>query len=255
MNMPRFSVLMPAYNAQHCVGRALESIAAQTCAVHEVVVVDDGSRDDTAAVTAAWSDRLPLVLLRNDGNRGIGATLRRGAAAATGDWILRLDADDRWLPTHVAAMAPLANIPDMLLLTSAALLVDEAGAPLGVFHAVADTAVRGRLMWDNPLVHSASGFRRSAYLAEGGYREGVRWEDYDLWIRLLAHGRLGTHTEPTVEYTVSPTSLSRTRRAVSIAGRWQCQRQAVARFWRRHPLAALSACTLGAARTMVSSFI
>jgi glycosyltransferase involved in cell wall biosynthesis len=252
VSTPTFSVVMPAYEARACIDRALASIAAQTQPVHEVVVVDDGSRDGTSAAVEAWRDRLPVLLLKNDANRGIGPTLRRGVEAASGEWILRLDADDRWLPGHVAAMTALARLPDVELLTSAAVLVDESGNARGRFEAADDRRVRARLMWDNPLIHSATGFRREACVAAGGYRDGVRWEDYDLWIRLLARGRLGAHATPTVEYTVSAGSLSRTRRSVAIAGRWQCQRQAIARFWRRHPLAALRAGTLGAARVLLS---
>jgi len=223
--------------------------------VDEVVVVDDGSQDDTAEIIESFGDRLPIVLLRNERNCGIGHTLRRGVEAATGDWILRLDADDRWLHSHVAALANLVRAPGVRLVTSAAMLVDESGDSLGRFDAAVDETVRGRLMWDNPMIHSASGFLRTGYFQAGGYRENVRWEDYDLWIRLLAEGSLASSSVPSVEYTVSANSLSRTRRAVSIAGRWQCQRQAVAQFWRKHPWSALRTCTLGAARTLVSPLL
>lgn len=250
--MLRISVVMPAFNAETCISQALKSIRAQSYAVDEVIVVDDGSADNTAAVVESWFDRLPLVLLRNDRNMGIGASLRRGVEESRGEWILRLDADDRWLPGHVEAQSESMRQPYVNLVTAPAILVDGIGRRLGKSRVVHDAEVRALLMWDNPLVHSATGFSREAYRAVGGYRQGVRWEDYDLWIRLLSLGRLGSSTIPSIEYTVSNNSLSRAKRSISIAARWYCQRQAVAKFWRRHPMAAGRALTLGATRTLLS---
>lgn len=252
--MPYFSVVMPAFNAQSHIDRALRSLAEQHQPVDEVIVVDDGSTDRTADTVLAWEGRLPIVLLRNGVNLGIGASLRRGVEAARCDWVLRLDADDRWLPEHVQTLSEATGQPGVNLVTAPAKLVDEAGRNLSTSQIVNDAEVRALLMWDNPLVHSASGFSREAYRAVGGYREGVRWEDYDLWIRLLSLGRLGSSAAPTIEYTVSSHSLSRAKRSVSIAARWYCQRQAVARFWSRHPLAASRALTLGAGRVLFSPF-
>lgn len=254
--MVHISVVMPAFNAGRFISCALQSIEAQSFRVDEVIVIDDGSADDTAATVESWSDRLPVVLLRNDRNRGISASLRRGVEASRGDWILRLDADDRWLPQHAQALVEAASqSPSAVLVTASASLVDESGHPLGLALAPNDATVRARLMWDNPLIHSASGFLRSAYLNVGGYREDVRWEDYDLWIRLLEVGTLGTSGLPSVEYTVAGHSLSRVKRSVSIAARWHCQKAAVRKFWQRHPVSAVRSTTLGALRFAASSWI
>jgi glycosyltransferase involved in cell wall biosynthesis len=246
--MPRFTVVIPAYNAQSSIERALQSLAMQLLSVDEIIVVDDGSSDRTVEIVQSWQNRLPLLLLRNSANCGIGASLRRGVEAASGDWVLRLDADDRWLPGHVQALVAAINQPGVCLVTSPAFLVNDAGERFRVTEQVQDEDVRKRLMWDNPLIHSATGFERDAYRAVGGYRQGIRWEDYDLWIRLLAVGRLGAAEFPGIEYTVSNTSLSRTRRSVSLNARWQCQRQAIAKFWRLHPFAAAQSLVLGAIR-------
>lgn len=251
--MPGYSVVMPAYNAQAFIGRALQSLSLQRMPVDEIIVVDDGSLDRTVEIVRSWHQHLPLRLLRNGTNRGIAATLRRGVEAASGDWVLRLDADDRWLPDHVRALDVAAGRPGVCLVTSPAYLVNDAGERLGQTRRVTDASVRKRLMWDNPLIHSATGFSLEAYRKAGGYREGVRWEDYDLWIRLLAHGRLGVSEAPGIEYTVSGSSLSRTRRSVALAARWRCQRQAIAAFGRRHPLAAARSFMLGAGRASYSS--
>jgi glycosyltransferase involved in cell wall biosynthesis len=253
--MTRYSVVMPAYNAQASIGRALQSLFTQHLHVDEIIIVDDGSTDRTVDAAGAWQDRLPLVLLQNGLNRGIGASLRRGVDAAKGDWVLRLDADDRWLPSHVQALDATTREPGVCLVSSPAIMVDDAGQRIRVSKPVRDKDVRMRLMWDNPLIHSASGFERESYLAVGGYREDIRWEDYDLWIRLLAVGKLGFADSPGIEYTVSNTSLSRARRSVALHARWQCQLQAMVKFWRRHPLAAARSFVIGAARASYASKI
>lgn len=95
---------MSVYNTAHYLGEALDSIAAQTVPVAEVIVVDDGSTDNSAAVAAA---RPGVTVLRKE-HSGISDTLNRGIAAATGEWLAFLDADDVWTPEKTARQLELA---------------------------------------------------------------------------------------------------------------------------------------------------
>ena len=99
---PRVSIIMPAYNAEHSIGTAIQSALAQTEASLEVVVVDDGSRDgtSTAALAAAQGDRR-LVLVRHERNRGVSAARNTAIELARGEWIAVLDADDTFLPMRL----------------------------------------------------------------------------------------------------------------------------------------------------------
>jgi len=105
------SVVIPAYNAQDHLGRALESVLAQTHRVQEIIVVDDGSTDDTGQVARQYASAVRYF--RQD-NRGVSSARNRGIAEATGDWIAFLDADDEWLPhlieTHVEALRRHPNL-------------------------------------------------------------------------------------------------------------------------------------------------
>ena len=94
--MPFFSVVVPVYNVRQWVGRAIESILAQTFEDFELIVIDDGSTDDSAEVVAQYTD--PRVKLIRQENRGNGRARNRGIEASTGKWIAFLDADDQWLP-------------------------------------------------------------------------------------------------------------------------------------------------------------
>lgn len=248
-------MVIPVYNAQSCIDQALHSVAIQTYPVHEVIVVDDGSSDGTAEKVHVWQGRLPIVLIKNETNIGICGSLRKGILATTGEWILRLDADDRWLRDHVRSIRNVINDASIVIAASAALIVKVDGSQIGTSRFISDSKIRAHLMWDNPVVHSAVGFSRIAYDAVGGYRNEMRWEDYDLWIRLLTVGRMGATLEPTVEYTVSQTSLSRVKKSISLGSRWTCQKLAIKKFWKRHPIVAISTLTAGSIRLVVSRLL
>lgn len=93
------SVIMPAYNRASYIREAIESILAQTAGRHEIIVVDDGSTDDTASVARACG---PSVKVYSQPNQGIGAALNHGLRHATGEWIAFLDSDDVWTPHKTA---------------------------------------------------------------------------------------------------------------------------------------------------------
>lgn len=231
------SVVIPALNAEGLLPNALRSIAQQRCSVDEVVVVDDGSTDGTARVINEWSKKLPITLVSNSLNVGICRSLQKGVAAARGELILRLDADDKWLPAHVESLLQLSvqNRNDVLF-AARAQYVDRDNKLMGVSRTLKDSNIRGSLMWDNPLVHSAVAFRKEAYILAGGYLEGSKWEDYSLWVRLLSIGGLGFKNEITALYTSTPNSLSRIAKKDALRERLLCQRMAVCAFSKKHPV-------------------
>lgn len=109
----RVSVIIPSYNCSSYLEGAVESALRQTLAVHEVIVVDDGSRDDTEAVATELGRRDPRVKYVHQTNAGVSAARNSGVARASGDWIALLDADDRWHPLKLELqMQSLALAPD-----------------------------------------------------------------------------------------------------------------------------------------------
>jgi glycosyltransferase involved in cell wall biosynthesis len=99
---PFFSVIIPVYNRAHVLGRALASVLSQSCQDFEIVVVDDGSSDDSASVIASFAD--PRILYIRQKNRGGGAARNAGIDAACGRFIAPLDSDDEFLPGHLERM-------------------------------------------------------------------------------------------------------------------------------------------------------
>jgi glycosyltransferase involved in cell wall biosynthesis len=99
---PRISAVIPAWNRSRTVGRAIESALAQSHRPHQIVVVDDGSVDETPAVVAGFGDAVRYI--RQD-NQGASAARNRGVAASSAEWVAFLDSDDIWTPDHLARMA------------------------------------------------------------------------------------------------------------------------------------------------------
>lgn len=108
----RISVIIPAFNRGHTLPRALDSVRAQTRAADEILIVDDGSTDNTAEVLTAF----PRVHCIRQENRGVSAARNTGIRAATGDWLAFLDSDDEWRPrklelqVHALSSSPESRI-------------------------------------------------------------------------------------------------------------------------------------------------
>lgn len=137
----RISVLIPCYNAGAFVGEAIDSALSQSHAAHEVLVVDDGSTDDSAEVAEGYGERVRLI---RQPNGGIGAARNRALAEATGDWIAFLDADDVW-PHHSLGARATAIAVDPTLdcvagLTEEFFNTDEVGALVAPAKAAATLA-------------------------------------------------------------------------------------------------------------------
>ena len=207
---PTFSVLIAAYQAADYLGDAVASALSQTQPPHEVVVCDDGSTDDIEGALAPFRDE--IVLLRQE-NRGLASARNTAAAAASGDFLAILDADDTYLPDRLAALGRLATErPDLEVLTTDAYLevngqvVRRAYTPSWTFP-VDDQ--RSEILRRN-FVFGHAAVRREVLLRAGGWDESFRFaEDWECWVRLLLNGsRVGCVVEPLARYRVREDSLS-----------------------------------------------
>ncbi|MEN3284660.1 MAG: hypothetical protein V7607_5800 [Solirubrobacteraceae bacterium] len=183
------SVVIPAFNRQDLIKRSLASVFAQRpAAPAEVIVVDDGSSDDTAGEAARFGARV----IRLERNQGAGAARNAGVSAATQPWIALLDSDDEWLPHLLATLWPLRG--DHLLVTGSSLVIDDNGAVqhvggVPVKHPVILRSPAALVFPQNFVAASGVLLRRDAVLGVGGYRTDLRFaEDFDVWLRILARG-------------------------------------------------------------------
>jgi glycosyltransferase involved in cell wall biosynthesis len=116
MPAPTITVCIPAYRAEAYMQAALESVRAQTFTDWEIVVTEDGSKDGVEAIVRAFASSVeqPVVYNRHEKNRGLPATRNTGIAAARGEWIAFLDADDLWQPGHLEHLVAAADDADMV---------------------------------------------------------------------------------------------------------------------------------------------
>lgn len=187
------SVVIPAYNAARWIAETIASALDQTYPPREVIVVDDGSTDDTACRAERFP---PPVRVLRKANGGPAAARNLGIAAASGTWIALLDADDRWLPRKLERQL-LLTAPDVALVHTA-LVDDEESAPLP------ETLAFDDLWKANRIANSSVLIRRDAVVALGGFDENIKLksvEDYHLWLRLAATGaRIVLCREPLTFY-------------------------------------------------------
>jgi glycosyltransferase involved in cell wall biosynthesis len=127
--MPKVSTIVAVYNGAATVDRALASIFAQTFTDNEVVVVNDGSTDDTASVLSRYGDQIRII---TQPNRGLSVARNAGVRASSGEYVAFLDDDDEWMQEKLARSVPLLDEhPDCALVYTFALKIDPQGALIG----------------------------------------------------------------------------------------------------------------------------
>jgi glycosyltransferase involved in cell wall biosynthesis len=198
--MTTISVVIPAYNAQSFLSRAIESALSQSLRPAEILVIDDGSSDQTFEAASAFGDRVKAFRKTNGGP----ASARNfGIQQAKGAWIALLDADDAWVPRKLEEQVKLI------------------GSGVGLIHANAVGRPRPLLpeitfaqLWRRNCISTSSVLlRRETFLETGGFDEDgelVGVEDYNLWLRIAAAGwKMRGLSEELFIYAPTPASLSR----------------------------------------------
>jgi len=225
--VPSFSILIAAYQVAEYIGAAIESALAQTLPPHEIVVCDDGSTDDLDGALAPYVDRIVLVRQQN---RGEGAAKNAAANAATGDFLVILDADDTYLPSRLAVLGEVAaRRPDIDIFATDAWLEVGGRAVRRAYDETWSFEVgdqrRGILERNFILGHAA--VRRERFLAVDGFDDSMRTvADWDLWMRMILDGsRAGFVPEPLARYRVRQGSLS-TEQGPMLQGQLRCLEKA-----------------------------
>lgn len=207
--------MIPAYNNARFLPAALDSVLAQTIRDLEIVVVDDGSTDDTGRVLDAYLGRVRVI---RQGNAGPAAARNRGAREARGRWIAFLDADDAWDQHRLERMlGHLDGHPDVEVVATAARVMDDRGTPTG--QVLPRQSSRGRLTTLDFLTGdkgtiNGSGIliARERFLAAGGFAPAFRTaEDCELWLRLSRRSPIAFLDEPLLLYRVHAGNLSADR--------------------------------------------
>jgi len=228
MSAPRFSVIIPAYNAAATLARAVDSVLAQSYPAHEIIVIDDGSTDETPEVAARYCTKLRYI---RQANAGVSSARNHGAQAATGDWLAFLDADDWYYPDRLRLHAEwIQEDASLDFLTGDYEYRDDAGNLLGTSMPqhdagrmmLAKAAGSARVVLDqtNEIesyvadhfgdTHTLS-VPRKIFLELGGYPLGYKvCEDVHFLTRLVSKSRrIGAICVPLGVYLIHSSSATR----------------------------------------------
>lgn len=183
---PRITALIPSYNRAHLLPRAIDSVLNQMCLPYEIIVVDDGSTDNTKEVMATYGDQIRYIYQENAGSA---VARHHGISVARTEWVALLDSDDTWNPDHLERVT--------------AAIVATDGVANYYFADTRLTNAHGqRMIWDlngfsidgepyrllregsevvlkaiQPLMLQATVLKRASYLACGGFLPGLRYRD------------------------------------------------------------------------------
>ncbi|MFY9586757.1 MAG: glycosyltransferase family A protein [Actinomycetota bacterium] len=198
-------VIIAAYNAAATIDQTLASVAAQTRRPDQIIVADDASTDDTVARAMRWKELLPIEIVTLEENSGAGIARAQGVAGLDTDLVALIDADDLWLPDHLALLSATHAEHGGLIAPSCHRWLPGVALKEYRTNLPAPDRQLEAFLFRN-LIMSSTLFERSVYDEVGGFRAYRRSQDWDLWVRMLAAGTRITLARPTTMiYRIRPT--------------------------------------------------
>lgn len=212
------SVIIPAYNQGHYLGAAIESALDQTYASFEIIVVDDGSTDDTPQVTGSFEHRGVQYVYQ--ANAGLSAARNTGIRHSRGEYLTYLDSDDLFTPRKLELLvSQFERDPELGFAAGQAVLIDEHGEPLDkIFNAPPPIEPSDLLLW-NPFHVGSTMVRRTWQERAGLFDESLRaYEDWDMWLRLALLGcKMGWAAQPVSLYRFHTAQMTQDRERMTRA--------------------------------------
>jgi glycosyltransferase involved in cell wall biosynthesis len=211
---PKLSVVLPVFNAEKTIGRAIESVLRQKYSDFELIVIDDGSTDETSIRIETYRDPR-IIIHRFDANKGLIAALNKGLELARGYYIARQDADDQSLPQRFAKQVLTLNAnPSLGVVGSCMRLRDSENRMSGVYSYPSKAALaKWQVLFKTPVAHSTAIIRRSVIEQVGGYNKSYKFaEDYELWSRISEVSSVLSLRDRLVYYNIGDGGVSEKNR-------------------------------------------
>lgn len=203
------SIVMPAYNCEKYVIEAIDSVLAQTYSNWELLVIDDGSKDNTLRIINEFGNKDSRIkALPNDKNMGVSATRNRGIDLASGDWIAFLDSDDMWEPSKLEKQFKAAQESSAEFLFTGSSYVNEESKPFkGIFEV--PEKVSFKMLRNQNVISCSSVLIKKKFFENIKMEKDEMHEDYAAWLRILKIGvtAYGVN-EPLLIYRISRNSKS-----------------------------------------------
>jgi glycosyltransferase involved in cell wall biosynthesis len=221
---PLVSIILPTYNGAAFITGAIEGVLAQTYTNWELLIISDGSTDQTKTIVEDFTKKDPRIFfIENRENSGIQKTLNRGIVLAKGTYVARLDDDDRWTDPEKLSLqiAFFETYPDHVLLGTNATVVSLEGETISKSSMpLTDSAIRSRMLSKNCFLHATVIIRKKALEKIGGYSEDKKFfhvEDYELWLRLGREGAMANLAVYSTTLTAHEKSLTSRNRVLQAA--------------------------------------
>lgn len=210
MKLPRVSAIIPNYNYAHYLPRAIDSVLGQTYPHVEIVVVDDGSTDNSETVLKSYGSRIRWVRQQN---QGVAAARNHGVRETSGELLAFLDADDLWLPLKLERQVQrLVDDPDLGLVHCGVEEIDGTGAHMRVRLDGLEGWVATELLLFQRAVILGGGsgllVSRTTFEAAEGFDTRLSTSaDWDFFYRIAANHRVGFVPEPLVKYRIHASNM------------------------------------------------
>ncbi len=206
IDTPRVSIVMACYNAQDHVARAIDSMLSQTFSDFEYIIIDDGSTDRTLTILDEYQEKdCRIIVLKNEKNLGLSASLNKGIRAARGEYIARMDADDWSYSSRLKRQVALLDTrPEIDILGTNVINVNEKDEEISISTLPeCHHDIISRMFKKTLIFHPTILLRRQVYLKYGYYDPTLRWaEDADLWYRIYDQVTFHNIQKPQLRYTV-----------------------------------------------------
>jgi len=210
LNNPTITVLMPAYNAGNYIGEAIASVLAQTFTDFELLIINDGSTDQTTAIIRQFND--PRIVIINQENTGVAAALNTGLQHARAGYIARFDADDVCYPNRLQVQYDfMQRHPEYQIVGSAADYMDVEGNYLFTQEpaAYSNSQIHQLKYSACPFIHSCVLYKKDVVLNYGGYNEyAYTFEDHFLWLNILKEEKGCNLPEALIKVRINPESIT-----------------------------------------------
>lgn len=209
MQNPLISVILPAYNAEKYLAQAINSILNQKCRDFELLVINDGSTDNTEEVIRSFSDSR-IRYIKNDNNLGLIGTLNKGISLSAGKYIARMDADDISRDIRFEQQVKyLESNPEVVICSSSRIEFSDLSERQHIsFVPLDDISIRISSIFSTPFTHPAVMMRRDIVVDNNiSFDLAYKYaEDYDFWIKILMHGKGYNFKVPLLLYRDTPNS-------------------------------------------------
>ncbi|MEH8221899.1 glycosyltransferase [Aeromonas veronii] len=209
------SVILPVYNCERFIGQAIESILNQTYKNLELIVIDDGSNDDSLSIINSYKYDVRLMVISRE-NKGLVFSLNEGISLANGKYIARMDADDISIIDRIEKQVSFfKRNNDVAILGSRTILIDESNQVIGRCHRpLSDIAIKSYFFYGSPLAHPSIMYNLNILSKdEVKYlKEDYPAEDLGLFLRVSRKHKIYNIKEPLLKYRVTASGISNTNK-------------------------------------------